>query len=198
MNRERGSGLHPDTVDPVHSPKKSLRTVLRLVGDDDAAAFRRVYDELYQPVANYLFRRLGDRHGAEDLLHDVFLAALRAFERLEERGVPLRHWIFRIANRAASRWQRGRQRELRALARRAAEVPPPAPAGDAAAMREDTLRALLAALPRSLQDAVTLHYLAELPLEDVASILRIPVGTVKSRLHRARDLLRDHFAEDAP
>ncbi len=173
--------------------RRPPRSELKLVGDDHAASsFRAIYDELYQPVANYLFRRLGDRHGTEDLLHDVFLAALRAFARFEQRGVPIRHWVFRIANRAASRWQRRQRRELRALAKRT-RGDTTAPPVDVAASADDALRALLAALPRTLHDAVTLHYLGDLPLADVAAILRVPVGTVKSRLSRARSLLRAHL-----
>ena len=173
--------------------RRPQRTDLKLVADDRAASgFRAVYDELYQPVANYLFRRLGDRNGTEDLLHDVFVAVLRAFAKFEQRGVPMRHWVFRIANRAASRWQRKQRRELRALGRRAPDAIV-APPGDATAIADDSLRALLAALPRSLHDAVSLHYLAELPLADVAAVLGVPVGTVKSRLSRARSLLRAHL-----
>lgn len=192
MNRGPLVGLLPASLDPVLPERRPQRPDLKLVADDEPSGFRAVYDELYQPVANYLFRRLGDRHGTEDLLHDVFLAALRAFARFEHRGVPVRHWVFRIANHAASRWQRKQRRELRALARRAPR-PATAPPGDALATSDDSLRALLEALPRSLQDAVTLHYLGDLPLADVAATLRIPVGTVKSRLSRARSLLRTHL-----
>lgn len=176
---------------PANTDGEIARPELRLVAA--SPDFRDVYEALYQPVANYLFRRLGDRHDTEDSLHDVFLAAYRAFGRFRDRGVPLRHWVFRIANRAASRRLRRRQRELRALQRGLAPKTQAA-AADLGATAADSVRALLCALPRELQDAVCLHYLAELGIGEVAAILRVPPGTVKSRLFRARDLLRAHVA----
>jgi RNA polymerase sigma-70 factor (ECF subfamily) len=166
------------------------RPELRLVGAPPD--FRQVYEGLYQPVADYLYRRLGDRHDTEDSLHDVFLAVYRALGRFRDRGVPLRHWVFRIASRAASRRLRRRQLELRAL-QHGLGSRDASTAADLGATTADSLRALLAALPRDLQDAVSLHYLAELPIDDVAAILRVPAGTVKSRLSRARELLRAHL-----
>ena len=152
-----------------------------------------MYEGLYQPVADYLYRRLGDRHDTEDSLHDVFLAVYRALGRFRDTGVPLRHWVFRIANRAAGRRLRRRQLELRAL-QHGLEPRTASTAADLLAVSADSLRALLASLPRDLQDAVSLHYLAELPIDEVAAILRRPPGTVKSRLSRARELLRAHLA----
>ncbi|HEX6813338.1 MAG TPA: RNA polymerase sigma factor [Planctomycetota bacterium] len=175
---------------PANKDGEPAPAGLRLVGEPPD--FRSVYEALYQPVANYLFRRLGDRHDTEDSLHDVFLAVYRTLHRFEDRGVPLRHWVFRIANRAASRRLRRRQR-VRAMQQQLAPATP-AGAADLGAAEADSLRALLAALPRDLQDAVALHYLGELPIGEVAEVLRLPPGTVKSRLFRARDLLRAHLA----
>jgi RNA polymerase sigma-70 factor (ECF subfamily) len=175
---------------PVNTDREIPRPELRLVGAPPD--FRQVYEALYQPVADYLYRRLGDRHDTEDSLHDVFLAVYRALGRFRDRGVPLRHWVFRIASRAASRRLRRRQLELRAL-QHGLGSRDASTAADLGATTADSLRALLAALPRDLQDAVSLHYLAELPIDDVAAILRVPAGTVKSRLSRARELLRAHL-----
>jgi RNA polymerase sigma-70 factor, ECF subfamily len=178
----------------VSPEREPARAELRLVVPS-SPDFRQVYGTLYQPVGDYLFRRLGDRHATEDVLHDVFLAVYRSLARFRDRGVPLRHWVFRIANRAASRLLRRRQRELRALQQRPALGP--VAGADLKASAADSLRALLASLPADLQDAVTLHYLAELPLAEVAAVLRVPVGTVKSRLSRARGLLRAHCCDGA-
>ncbi len=181
----------------MHPERQLVRPDLRLVAASETD-FRSLYDALYQPVASYLWRRLGDRHATEDVLHDVFLAAFRALGRFQDRGTPLRHWVFRIANRAASRRLRLQRRELRTLARRVPRGPQASPPGDATVTAADSLRALLAALPRALQEPVSLHYLADLPVADVASILGVATGTVKSRLSRARVLLRAHLAGGPP
>lgn len=97
---------------------------------DPVAAFRNAYSDLYQPVANYLFR-LGDRHATEDVLHDVFLAVHRALPRFRDQGVPIRHWVLGIASRNASRWLRRRQRERHALQDRGAVGPQAANPADA-------------------------------------------------------------------
>jgi RNA polymerase sigma-70 factor (ECF subfamily) len=124
------------------------------------------------------------------MLAEVFLAALQSLKHFRARGVPLRFWLYRIATNAANqRW--------RELARRAEETNGPdadAQAGSAcpseelerSEARQSAQRALLA-LPPDLQDVLSLYYFQDLPVEDVARVLECPVGTVKSRLSRARD-----------
>src|SRR5262245_23654400 len=124
---------------PVNTDREVPRPELRLVGAPPD--FREVYEALYQPVADYLYRRLGDRHDTEDSLHDVFLAVYRALGRFRDRGVPLRHWVFRIANRAAGRRLRRRQLELRALQRGLA-ARPASTTPDLGAVADDSLRVL--------------------------------------------------------
>lgn len=159
--------------------------------------FRAVYLTLYRPVANYLLRRTGDVHATEDLLGDVFLAVLRALPRWQRRGTPVRHWVFRIANHTVHRWLRRRRSERAALALRSRTVAEHGEPDAGPALRDEA-RAVLAALPRRLQEAAALHYLAGLSLEEVAAVLRVPVGTVKSRLARARERVRARCSEGPP
>jgi RNA polymerase sigma-70 factor (ECF subfamily) len=156
--------------------------------------FRTVYHELYHPVADYLLRRTGDRHATEDLLGDVFLAVLQALPRFRDRGTPVRHWVFRIANHRANRWLRRRRSESRALAARADAVRAElhaAPAADAGCAAREAARRALATLPARQQEVAALHYLAGLPLDEIAAALRLPLGTVKSRLSRALARVRE-------
>lgn len=152
--------------------------------------FRSVYATLYQPVANYLLRRTGDAHATEDLLADVFLSVFRALPAYRDQGLPIRHWVFRIANRTATRWLRRRQAEHQLLAMRADVADLVARPEDTGLEARETARAWLATLPLPLQEAAALHWLGECQLAEVAVVLRVPIGTVKSRLARARELLR--------
>jgi len=122
---------------------------------------------------------------------------LRALPRYRDRGTPVRHWVFRIANHSANRWLRRRRSEVVALAARADVLRLQADGKEAerAAAAREVARQALAALPRKLQEVAALHYLAELPLDEVAATLRIPLGTVKSRLSRALDRLRSRLPE---
>jgi RNA polymerase sigma-70 factor (ECF subfamily) len=121
--------------------------------------FRAVYLTLYRPVANYILRRTGDVHATEDLLGDVFLAVLRALPRFRQRGTPVRHWVFRIANNKLHRWQRRCRSERTGMRARAAVTATFAEPETGVAAR-DAARAVLASLPRRLQEVASLHYLA--------------------------------------
>ena len=76
----------------------------------DSQAFALLYRRYYPAIAGYIYRRVGDRHTAEDLVAEVFLAALRHLPRYRYRGVPVRAWFYRIATNEVNRWARKRGR----------------------------------------------------------------------------------------
>lgn len=121
----------------------------------------------------------------EDALQE---AALKAWEK---RGhlrneAYFRTWITRILINACYDTQRKRRRviPLDEVAERAAAASP-----------DPTLTLALEALPEKLRLPLTLHYLEGFSVEEIARILRIPAGTVKSRLHQARSQLRVQWLE---
>ena len=63
----------------------------------DREAFAALYRSHVRTVSDYVYRRTGDPDLTQDLVSEVFVRALRAFPRFESRGVPLRHWLLRIA-----------------------------------------------------------------------------------------------------
>jgi RNA polymerase sigma factor (sigma-70 family) len=153
---------------------------------------RPAFDELihrwHEPLWQYLRRVTGDDEAARDMAQDVWLRVLRGIGRLRE-GSKLRPRLFGIARRAAM--DRLRERYASRIvdevdvAAIAAPEPPPE--------LEEELRTLqdeLTRLPVIEREALTLCYLQELSLVEVAEVLSVPVGTVKSRLFRARQLLR--------
>jgi RNA polymerase sigma-70 factor (ECF subfamily) len=125
-------------------------------------------------------------HASEDLGADTFIAAYRAIGRYRPTGAPLYHWLLRIAMNKANRWARTRRRQAQPTAD--GTIP------EAGTPRRDhrtrTAREALLALPPRHQEAVSLHYLEGLSIEEAARVVGCRPGTIKSRLARAREAMR--------
>jgi len=165
----------------------------------DAAAFAEIYRRNCHAIAGYILRRIGDRHATDDLVAEVFLAAMRALPRYRYRGVPLRAWLYRIATNTVNRWAKRnpwRNTVSLGLDREPHESPAAAsPSGEDVAGHAARARRAMLSLSLKHQSVLALHYLEDLSLEEVAVVLGCRVGTVKSRLSRARDALRERLLE---
>ena len=162
-------------------------------GDPDALAilFRRHGNAIY----NYCFRRLGDWAAAEDMVSIVFLEAWRKRDADVQAGKVL-PWLYGIATNVVRNRRRSDRRYAAALRRLPADGPTPDSADDAVARADDQrqmkrLLAVVSELPRQEQDVLALCVWSELSYDDAASALGVPVGTVRSRLSRARTHLRE-------
>ncbi|WP_113704123.1 RNA polymerase sigma factor [Nonomuraea lactucae] len=144
------------------------------------------------PVWTYA-RRMLDAQRADDVAQEIWLAVVRGLPRLREPG-RFAPWLFTIARRAVT--DRLREEYGRAEASREGEPVMDDPAE--AAVDRAGLVAALSGLPVVEREVLVLFYLEDLSVEDCAEICRVPPGTVKSRLSRARRLLRDRLAEEEP
>lgn len=191
----------PDTQSPLpqdRSPEPdALDAEAELVraAQRDPQAFGALYRRHAAAIARYLRRRLGDAHVVEDALSDTFEEALEQLGRYRSRGIPLRAWLYRLANGCA---HRARRREaLRAMERLEADPADPASGGlgepgPGSEQDERARRARMALLriaPR-YQAALTLFYLEGLSIDEVAEVCDCAPGTIKSRLARGRAALR--------
>lgn len=177
-----GIGAGRREAEPQTSVDPDVILLQRAAGDP--SAFAAFYRKHYPAIVGYLHRRVGCAQTAEDLAGDTFLAAYRTVHRFRAGNAPASAWLYRIATNAANRWAKRARREawlVRAAGR--AACPPDEPAGDAA------LRALLTLHPDH-QAVLSLHHVEGMELEVVSMVLGVPVGTVKSRLSRARVALR--------
>jgi RNA polymerase sigma-70 factor (ECF subfamily) len=160
-----------------------------------AVLFRRHAPALHRYVA----RRLG-ADAAEDIVAEVFLAAFRQRHRYEPRQPDARPWLYGIATNLIGRHRRSEVRLYRALARTGTD-PVTEPFTDrvddrvTAAGTARPLAAALARLPAGHRDALLLVAWGDLTYEQVAASLGVPVGTVRSRISRARTRLRQALAE---
>jgi len=174
--------------------------------DGDRAAFDQLVIRHEDRVYNMALRMLGNADDALDLAQEVFLSAYRALGTFESKSL-FSTWLYRVTvNRCRDELRRRatvkhtRPRPLGGPAGEDAPSDPPArgasPA-DAAILREslDLVSAAVAALPEDAREALVLRDVEGLEYEEIASVLEVPVGTVRSRLHRARSLLRDRLRE---
>ncbi len=148
--------------------------------------FAEVYDRYAPRVATYLARRVGSEL-AEDLTAEAFARAYRARRRYRpEHDTPL-PWLLGIASHLVADHRRAERRRLRALERLAAMTRGVAP-NEASPVAADVV-AHLRRLPRAERDTLLLVVWGELTYEEAASALGVPVGTVRSRIARARKRL---------
>ncbi|TDE59734.1 RNA polymerase sigma factor [Nonomuraea mesophila] len=157
---------------------------------DDPEQFAGLFDRYVEQIHRYVARRLGVQ-AADDVVAETFLTAFRCRAAYDHAQPLARPWLYGIATNLIARHRRDEERFLRALSRTGAE-PPAEPMADAvigrvAAQKEDRrLAGALTGLSRGDRDVLLLVALGELAYEEVAEALGIPVGTVRSRLHRAR------------
>jgi RNA polymerase sigma factor (sigma-70 family) len=140
-----------------------------------------------------LLCRQGGAFLAEDVVAETFLIAYERRDRL--LAGPVRAWLYGIATNLLRRHRRTEVRALRALARTGWD-PHTADVAERAVDRADAsvlsrdLAAVLARLPARQRDVLLLHAVAELDHDQIAATLDIPLGTVRSALHRARTKVR--------
>lgn len=160
----------------------------------DVAAFDRVYERYEVKLFAYLRALLGDRAEAEEVFHDAFLRAIEAdATRLDPGG--FRPWLYRVARNLAFNRKRAAGRRDRAhAAARALEAVSSEGADASLESREldVALARAVARLPNALGEVYHLRTCG-LSYEQIASVVEIPIGTVKSRMHQMVTSLREEL-----
>ena len=152
----------------------------------EEAAWRQLVERWQPRLWQFIGRMIGDRTVAEDVLQTVWLRVIRSIMRLREPETwPA--WVFGIAR--VTIVDRFREQYRQPPRDRLDEVPT-ADSSSEQFMLAEYLDAGLERLHPADREAVVLHYLEELPVGDVAAICGVPAGTIKSRLHRARQILK--------
>ena len=137
----------------------------------------RVFRQLAPAVHGYLRSQTPD---ADDVLSEVFVRVARALPRFDGDDAGLRRWVFTIAHNCLVDDQRRRTRR-----RRLQQRTPIATSVDAPDPFDPRLAAALGDLTPEQREVVTLRFIADLSIEDVAEVTGRPVGAVKSLQHRA-------------
>ena len=134
------------------------------------------------------YRMTRNAHDAEDLVQETYLRAFRAFDRYQP-GTNIRAWLFTILHRARTDSFRRQSRSPQTV-ELTGEGPSVPPAQDALAAGGEEIVRAMEALPEVFRNAVVLRDMEDFTYDEIARILEVPVGTVMSRIHRGRALLR--------
>lgn len=168
---------------------------------DEPAAFGEIFERHVDAVHAYLCRR-GGRAAADDLTGEVFRVAFELRRRFDRARPSARPWLYGIATNTLRRHRRDAWRQqsaYRKLTRDVSAVPDEsdatAAAVDAGREGERLAKAVRSLAPRD-REALLLHVWEDLTYTEIAEVLNIPPGTVRSRIHRARRNLRGALAAD--
>ena len=182
------------------SPRNTI-----IAGDDTPHEGRRARgralsrDEIFQAEAlphlrslyGTAYRMTRNAHDAEDLVQETYLRAYRAFDGFTP-GTNIRAWLHTILHRVRTDGFRkaGRSPQTVELSGEGPAVPPPQ---DALASGGEDIARALASLPEAFRAAVVLRDVQDFSYQEIADILDVPLGTVMSRIHRGRALLRERL-----
>ena len=144
--------------------------------------FDELFPELFRSAYRVAFRLSGSREDAADCAQEACAGACADWTKLTRGGNPL-PWVLRVSsNLAIDRWRKGRRAQAHATAPTLVTLDPDPE-------RLDLYR-VLEALPRRQREVVVLRHLADMPEAEVATVLGISTGAVKSNASRARAVLR--------
>ena len=159
------------------------------------AVLARLYDEHHLHLFRFAWRLTGSVADAQDIVQECFLALLRPECSFDERRTSVRTYLLGIVRNQASRRFRRREDSL-VEAERGSDSQSPEMAALQSEMENRVARAVLA-LPETQREILILAHYEQLPVAEIAEVVGINVGAVKSRLQRARASLRETLAECA-
>ncbi len=198
------SVLTKQELDKADLPLMSDEALLSSSLDGNMVAFDLLVDRYYERIYGYLNRFLKDSDMAEDLLQETFLRVWK--KRGEFRNIAsFSTWIYTIAgNLARSEWRRRKRWRMLRLGPSDNEDEPDYELADERAMPDRVVESRLAAselldevakLPERYRQVVILRDIQEMSYEEIAGIVQVPVGTVKSRLNRGRLILQEKLGK---
>lgn len=175
--------------------------LLALAGRGDDAAFEALYDRHSRVCFSLAFRLLGDRTAAEDLVQDTFVALWRGSDRYSPSRGSVRTWLLAILrNRGVDRLRSSaaavrRQEALAEQTRVGQRVELPEDERAIDRVQAEQVKRAMDQLPKEQLDVVRLAYFGGFTHHEIADILAVPVGTVKSRMRLGLERVRRAVGE---
>ncbi|MFQ5628446.1 MAG: RNA polymerase sigma factor [bacterium] len=167
----------------------------------DPIAFGKLFRMHYDCVYKYLLHRTANPHLAHDLCSTTFFKAMKSLGRFKWQGVPLSAWLLRIAlNEANKHYRKHRNNHPVSIDDFAENIAEPSLAADRSLLEAEKQLAQnklflevhreIRTLQPKYQDVIVLKYFEKKKIREIAEILKKPVGTIKSLLHRAQKQLK--------
>jgi RNA polymerase sigma-70 factor, ECF subfamily len=176
---------------PAASPD-AVETLIQRCLQGDQHAWDLIVRRYWRKVFNVAYKFVGKHDEAEDLTQDIFLKIFKSLDTFDRRA-NFQTWLISVSRNLCIDHYRSVRKERETIDRGvdASELAPASPdAGPIAALEQRDrvvlLRQALAALPETLRTAVLLRDIQELSYQEIADRLRLPEGTVKSRINRGR------------
>ncbi|MDQ1347927.1 MAG: hypothetical protein QG573_1301 [Acidobacteriota bacterium] len=189
------------TVEALDPTDEAL---VRAVLSGDRDRFELLVERYQTRLVNYLYRMVRNLEEAHDLTQEVFIRVYQALDRYDSQ-YRFSTWLFRVAQNAAIDVIRKRRIQLVPLTRRADEgsdatVDLELPDGQPSALEslqgrelDASIRAAIDTLPWEYRELILLRHYGELAYEEIAEVKAMPLGTVKNKLFRARQMLKQQL-----
>jgi len=179
--------------------KNDAQLIYEILSGNDAA-FSILVDKYQKSIHALAWRKVGDFHYAEEIAQDTFLQAYRKLATLRNPH-QFAGWLYVIANRLCLNWIRKQKPTMQSLEDTSVKEIDNAiyehyvseqRETEASESRHEIINKLLEKLPESERTVVTLYYLGEMTAKEIGKFLGVSVKTINSRLHRARNRLKEH------
>ncbi len=176
--------------------------LIRKILSGDDTAFSTLVQKYRKGVHAFAWRKIGDFHFAEEITQDTFIQVYQNLSTLRNPN-QFAGWLYVIANRLCLKWQQKRKIAIQSLEGTSmSEINTSSYNKYASEQREaeaterrlEIVNKLLKKLPESERTVITLYYLGEMTAKDIGKFLGVSINTIKSRLHRARERLKEEEA----
>lgn len=157
-------------------------------------AYGELVDRYYKGLHNHLYQMLKDSDEAEDMAQEAFIKAFRSLKGYDSK-YAFSTWLYRIAtNEALKHLRRKRHVSLDSIP----ELPDNYDPGAALRLeaREEEVRLAISRIPLKYQTVISLHYWNSMKYEEIAVVMEVPVGTIKTWLHRAKTTVKEELEKD--
>jgi RNA polymerase sigma-70 factor (ECF subfamily) len=182
------------------SPHLSDPELIATILKGEQERFRELVERYQGRLVNFLYRLLHDRADAEDLAQDVFLKVYQALDRYDPK-YKFSTWLFRVAQNAAIDQLRKRRLKMVSMDRPSSvdrdagtwEFPGHERSQYARVRndeRSDAIREAIEELPWEYRELIAMRHFGELSYDQIATVKKMPLGTVKNKLFRGRQMLK--------
>jgi RNA polymerase sigma-70 factor (ECF subfamily) len=189
----------------IESPPPTDAELVAAILKGEQESFSDLVKRYQGRLVNYLYRLLRSTQEAEDLAQEVFFKVYRALDRYDPR-YKFSTWLFRVAQNAAIDQIRKRRLQLVSMDRQGAdgadlgtwEFPSsdPSPYGDLRNReRGEAIQVAIDGLPWDYRELIVLRHFGELSYDEIAQLKDMPLGTVKNKLFRGRQMMKEQLRE---